>query len=99
MALTPCASQAEETAAQGGKYRGNSISTTKYNLVTYFPKARWWLPECRAFRHAPTQNLRYSLGACAAGALARWRRTHDPPPPRWQHRAVRQHSQHNASSV
>ena len=32
--------QGEETAGLGHKYKGNSISTTKYNVATFLPKVR-----------------------------------------------------------
>jgi hypothetical protein len=32
--------QGEETAGLGHKYKGNSISTTKYNVATFLPKVQ-----------------------------------------------------------
>ena len=32
--------QGEETAGLGRKYKGNSISTTKYNVATFLPKVQ-----------------------------------------------------------
>ena len=38
--MRPAPAQAATTVAQGRHFKHNSISTTKYNLVTYLPKAR-----------------------------------------------------------
>jgi hypothetical protein len=50
--------QGEETAGLGHKYKGNSISTTKYNLATFLPKVRLERRTSRRVRRAEPPRLR-----------------------------------------